>query len=363
VAAPERKDKPILQTGIAPPVLTAPAGPGALGRLLSSKWTWIAALVLIAAGGAWFLFQPSQVAQEAPLEDNTLALRVERNAGQLLLSWNRGAPLIQTAQRATLTISDGDHKEDVDLDLGQLRSGSVVYSPMTNDVSFRLEVTDLKRGKSASESVRVLAGRPSPMQQQPLAIPPAAGEAVPEQLEDGGLAAVGDETAEAAQPEAGAPGQPTRTFVAPQVTAAAPRADSLAARLAAPDPSLVASGGVATAPLGLQTQRTLAPPPPAAKPAAQPAVGGRVQEATLLRSVTPLYPPLARQARVSGTVRVEASIGVDGKVKSAKAVSGPPLLRQAAVDAVLRWTYAPATLNGQPVDSNTQVDVGFTLGR
>jgi len=89
-------------------------------------------------------------------------LRAERNAGQLLLSWNREAALVKTASKAVLSISDGDHREDVQLDLGQLRNGSIVYSPITNDVSFRLEVTDAKLGKSLNESVRALAGRPSP---------------------------------------------------------------------------------------------------------------------------------------------------------------------------------------------------------
>ncbi len=82
-----------------------------------------------------------------------------------------------------------------------------------------------------------------------------------------------------------------------------------------------------------------------------------------MRKVTPVYPPLARQARVSGVVRVEASIGKDGRVKKANAISGPPLLRQAAADAVSRWLFKPSTLNNEPVDATTQVDVIFNLNR
>lgn len=62
-------------------------------------------------------------------------------------------------------------------------------------------------------------------------------------------------------------------------------------------------------------------------------------------------------------VRVEATIGRDGRIVKVEALSGPPLLRQAALDAVQRWVYKPTTLNGQPVEVVTQVDVTFNLNR
>jgi protein TonB len=68
---------------------------------------------------------------------------------------------------------------------------------------------------------------------------------------------------------------------------------------------------------------------------------------------------MALQTRVMGTVRVRATVGKDGRVKQAAAVSGPTMLRQAAVDAVRRWIYAPAMLNGELVESETQADVIF----
>jgi protein TonB len=92
-------------------------------------------------------------------------------------------------------------------------------------------------------------------------------------------------------------------------------------------------------------------------------VGGNVQEARVLSRVQPSYPQLARQARVSGTVKVEAVIDKSGRVKTVKALSGPPLLRRAAEDAVRQWRYQPGTLNGEPVEVTTQVDVGFALQR
>ena len=63
-------------------------------------------------------------------------------------------------------------------------------------------------------------------------------------------------------------------------------------------------------------------------------VGGNVQEANLIRKVTPSYPPLAKQARIQGMVRFTAIIGKDGTIQNLQLVSGHPLLVQAAMEAV-----------------------------
>ena len=83
-----------------------------------------------------------------------LELKVERNADQLVLTWNRDSDAVRNAQRANLTITDGDQTEDVDLDLGTLRGGSAVYTPRTGDVAFRLEVVPQK-GETTSGTVRI----------------------------------------------------------------------------------------------------------------------------------------------------------------------------------------------------------------
>ena len=70
---------------------------------------------------------------------------------------------------------------------------------------------------------------------------------------------------------------------------------------------------------------------------------------------------MARQARVGGVVHLQASVGKDGKVNRIAVLSGPPLLRQAAIDAVQKWVYSPAVLNGAPIDTVTDVDVNFNL--
>jgi len=108
------------------------------------------------------------------------------------------------------------------------------------------------------------------------------------------------------------------------------------------------------------------PPPPPVKKAPPPTpkritVGGNVQKAKLARQVRPQYPPLARQARIQGTVKLTAVIGKDGSIQELQVVSGHPLLVPSALQAVKQWQYNPTLLNGQAVEVVTQIDVNFTL--
>ena len=83
----------------------------------------------------------------------------------------------------------------------------------------------------------------------------------------------------------------------------------------------------------------------------------------ILRKVPPVYPELARSARVQGTVSLAVLIGKDGTVQQIHAIDGPPLLIQTAMDAVKQWVYRPTLLNGEPVSVETTVDVNFTLSQ
>ncbi len=110
------------------------------------------------------------------------------------------------------------------------------------------------------------------------------------------------------------------------------------------------------------------PPPPVKKEEAKAVVqrirvGGNVQQAKLVRQPKPIYPPLAKQARIQGVVKLNAIIGKDGTIMNLNAVSGHPLLVPAAMDAVKQWVYAPTLLNGEPVEVVTQIDVNFTLSQ
>jgi len=112
------------------------------------------------------------------------------------------------------------------------------------------------------------------------------------------------------------------------------------------------------------------PPPPQVLTAAAVAapekpkrILSQVELARPIRRVEPLYPPLARQARISGTVELIGVLGVDGRIHELKVISGHPLLINAAVDAVKQWVYAPTMLNGQPVEVQAPITVNFILNR
>ncbi|HET8925162.1 MAG TPA: energy transducer TonB [Candidatus Acidoferrum sp.] len=106
-----------------------------------------------------------------------------------------------------------------------------------------------------------------------------------------------------------------------------------------------------------------APPPPRPKQTGPLRVGGNVQAARIVNRVQPVYPPLARQTRISGTVRLHAIIGKDGTIQQLEVMSGHPLLQQAALDAVRQWRYQPTLLNGEPVEVDTTIDVIFSLNQ
>ncbi|MEK7408924.1 MAG: TonB family protein [Acidobacteriota bacterium] len=369
--APERHEQPRV-----PSFLNRVAVPSLVSRLFAAVARLlgvrrfrigVVAVALAAAGGLLWMPKRGAAPDLGSAVNPSLALKVQRDGGQLVLSWNRNAPGLSTAREAVLSISDGARREDVKVDLALLRAGSLVYSPVSSDVSFRMEVKDQNSGPGLSESVRFPGGQPAPPPQpsgrpQPMVPPEAAA------------------TADAEPTPATPPREPPREMILP----AGRSADASLAQLE-PAEQLAPAAGLPKVDLPAAPARPPPPPPPPpqeakpavtenppapaatepAPPAAQQAirVGGAVQEAKLIRRRTPVYPPLARQARLQGVVRVDAIIGADGRVESVEAVTGPPLLRQAALDAVRQWLYEPSLLNGQPVKVSTQIDVRFTLGQ
>jgi protein TonB len=114
----------------------------------------------------------------------------------------------------------------------------------------------------------------------------------------------------------------------------------------------------------------IAPPEPKRNAAVQPAeavkrvrVGSGVQAAKLIFAPKPAYPPLAKQARISGNVHLSAVITTDGRIGRLTVVTGHALLIPAALEAVKQWTYQPTMLNGEPVEVLTEIDVNFLLNQ
>jgi protein TonB len=124
------------------------------------------------------------------------------------------------------------------------------------------------------------------------------------------------------------------------------------------------AGGVIGGVLGGVPGAPPPPPPPKPKAPSGPVrIGGQVAEANLIRKVQPVYPPLAKSARVQGTVEFTAVISKEGNIENLQLVRGHPLLVQAAKEAVLQWKYRPTLLNGQPVTVVTDIIVNFTLSQ
>jgi periplasmic protein TonB len=96
-------------------------------------------------------------------------------------------------------------------------------------------------------------------------------------------------------------------------------------------------------------------------PAKTQIIPSRIALGMLIRKVIPDYPPIARNIRLEGEVVLRATISKSGMIENLRVVSGPPLLQQAAIDAVKQWQYRPYLLNGEPVEVETTVNVDFRM--
>jgi len=318
----------------------------------------------------------AQRAAEGPSQDTSpLALSVEHNGTDLLLTWNRDSAAVRNASRATLSITDGDRHENYSMDLAQLRTGRILYSPIGGDVSFQMEAVGKDGTHTVTETLRLLQTRPSPMPEENQ----AAGT-------DKTAASDPRGTAQSAKPNAAGEDAAVTTDSKPASTPVKPfDTSSLARRLRPaqttdlaelPSP---ATGGPVTPQVNAEGSLPFASvtAAPAAPPAARPnaparpsgssqeadrkpiSTGGQIQTAQLLFRKEPEYPLLARQMGAKGTVELIATIGTDGSVKAVKVVRGHPLLIKAAQDAVMQWRYRPTMLNGVPIQNDTRITLNF----
>jgi protein TonB len=131
-------------------------------------------------------------------------------------------------------------------------------------------------------------------------------------------------------------------------------------------------GGIAYGITDLVTRMipVIKPPEPVKRdPASAPAAHVATPRITSLRMATPIhrvdpvYPPLAKQARVSGVVELLGVLGTDGRIHELKVLRGHPLLVNAAIEAVRQWIYEPTLLNGQAVEVSAPITVNFILNQ
>jgi TonB family protein len=373
--------KPAVSEKTAPAVITpvvaqqpAPGSTKMVKMLLAAAATIALFVGLFVYPGV--LRRSTKTASLAHPDSSPLQLRVERTAGELLLTWNRDADPIKTATKAVLSISDGERHENVEMDLTQLRNGSIVYSPSSADISFKMEVTGQGNTKSASESVRVLRNRPSPLQDQTQ--PPA-----PQNTQSEAKPATGGQPGDTAAQTSTPAEEPVADGTKPAAAVALKpfQAEPLAQRLRPvsntdlPEAPTMSAGAAPASVPGVNLNAVMqgpAAPRPAAPVAPAPAApvstsdvktplksGGQIQQAALLYKKDPEYPKIAKQTGAKGQVKLMATIGKDGKVKGVKVLSGHPMLQNAAMDAVWQWVYKPTLLNGAPVETETEIVINF----
>jgi TonB family protein len=355
-----------------------------------------------------------------------LGMHVESQGDRLLLSWNRRNPAVAAASDGTLQIFDGLQHREVRLDGGQIADGSVLYKPVSGDVTFRLEVHGAEN-TSASGSMRVLdatnsavnahegpvtdvsnpekppatappviapatveASKPNPPvaiaknnvrgsrvlyhngESKPISAPPAPESRPRQTSNSSGLdatAAAGLKQLENTPPAGNtvAPANTTAPQSAPAVaensSPAAQTPRSKAERAETQKPSTPSS----TQPLG--TGSTINPwdgsgsqETAAAAPASETKVAfvpprPLLQVMPNTRSLSP--------GLISQVTRVEVEVRIDeaGRVASARVLNdggaGKPALTNAAVSAAKQWTFQPATLKGEKVESQHTIVFEF----
>ena len=351
------------------PVEEAPAEAKGGSKLV---WVMVVLALLAMAGGGYFFYPGFHKAAPPPstsADNLQLGLSVEHSGPDLLLTWNRDSYGAKNGKVGKLLVSDGDSRQNYDIDRAQLISGlGVVYSPLTQDVSFEMEVTNDKGAIVGKGAARVLHPRPSPLgepkdsaasKQSTTPTPKTDTPAEP------AAAANPAPAADAAAEKPATPAPVTRKAFNPDSLAgnrlrqasptdlsnAMPDAPSVGAGAAPQAGSLPGAnlGGIAPPP-----PRTNAPPPPSNKASAS-----QISQAVLVYKRDPEYPKIAQQMGQRGVVELVATIGIDGRVKGVKVLKGPPMLQKPAQEAVMQWIYKPTVLNGTPVENETHISINF----
>jgi protein TonB len=171
-----------------------------------------------------------------------------------------------------------------------------------------------------------------------------------------------------AQPRA--PERPAREVARTRAPSAAPLTapagiEAETGREGAPAAGPASPIGIEDGGIGLPADLGFAAELPPQPPLPQPPIRlhGGIEAPRKLVDVVPVYPALARAARVQGVVILEATIDVGGHVVSARVLRSVPLLDGSALDAVRQWKFTPTRLNGVPVPIVMTVTVNFTLAR
>ena len=133
-----------------------------------------------------------------------------------------------------------------------------------------------------------------------------------------------------------------------------------------PPGAIDVSGGKHDSGMGLPDAlwRTAVPRPAVVEPSPRQGplrISAGVAAGRLIAPIRPMYPVIARSARIQGIVIIEATISKEGMVEHARVVRGHPMLADAALNAIVQARYLPYKLNGNPIEVETTIQVVFTL--
>ena len=295
-----------------------------------------------------------QPAATVPAPQASLGLQAERQNADLKVTWNRDAAAIYNATLGVISIKDGNLRRTISLQAAEVRTGSLLYTPVNDQVQMELAVATPTG--NATESVLVLLPKTGPARTvaaQPL-VPVQPARPAPES----------------------ASRQPARPFTPPS---APPRQSAPAPALAEP-PALAAGANPApptAAPLWNRPALSVQPPPAPLALSAPPAADPQSQRASAvapvyhapepIHQVQPVFPAsLTNTVTRTAVVEVLVSIDETGKVVKADPKSQPgvhPWILASAVAAARQWTFRPARRGDQPVPSQMILRFNFTPAR
>jgi TonB family protein len=344
----------------------------------------VATLITIATGilplRSKQLFRALTDTIKAPDEPSTLALKLQRVGNDWQLNWDPTAPFLLKAAAGHLLITDGFIHKSVDLDISDLRSGNIMYTPITEDVSIRLDAVSAESVTLSSGTARLVAGLLlSPPSQSTGGSRHSSGH--PKKVTSlASLPApsIKDNARESLSAGSSSKGLlPAKATIpltmSPPVNAIGHESPNLEAAVALPNPGMVLPETFAFA------VSSLSPAPPVSDQnvsgsnlnssfsattvlqSAEAERSGIDSPAELITRRDPVYPELAKRSGVTGVVQLQFRVSVSGKIEKIRVVKGPPVLVQAALEAVQRWRYNPAQVKGTPVESDATTTIVFKL--
>ncbi len=289
------------------------------GRVLAA--VSVAAIVLTGLAALWLRNRPLDPPKPAVAEQvaaSPIQLEVEARGNGVDIRWNPANSLITHAVKGNLVVAEqGQPLEVTPLDPANLATGHAYYQVSASRFEIQLQVEDAS-GKIFTDSIVMLSSRNKAAQPAEAALPPAAA--------------------------------PLQATSGPNVST----------------PATIHPPRVAKAPTEIHANPRIVQTPVKSVPPQEnraPVTDGAPQPGNLIMKVNPVYPENLKESGIQGTVRFAATISKDGRIQDLQLLSGNPALVQPATEAVKQWQYRPITLDGQPVDGVTQIDVEFALNR